>query len=338
MDREDALLSVRDLRVGFATDHGPVTAVDGISFDVPRGGILGIVGESGSGKSVTAHTLLRLLPQPMGRVLGGSVRFDGRDLLEIPDEAMHKVRAREIGMIFQEPMSSLNPVHRIARQLGEVFLTHLDISRDEARQRSIDMLRKVGIPAPEARADEYPHQLSGGMRQRVGIAMAMALNPKLLIADEPTTALDVTVQAQILDLLRQLQSQSRSSIILITHDLGVIAEICQEVCVMYAGRIVERASVRDIFRNPLHAYTRSLMNCIPGFNRERKTPLATIEGLVPSLAELKPGCRFAPRSGRPYTERDLMERPPFVEVSPGHWVEASRACVDADVLAQGGVR
>ena len=320
MDREDALLSVRDLRVGFATDHGPVTAVDGISFDVPRGGILGIVGESGSGKSVTAHTLLRLLPQPMGRVLGGSVRFDGRDLLEIPDEAMHKVRAREIGMIFQEPMSSLNPVHRIARQ------------------RSIDMLRKVGIPAPEARADEYPHQLSGGMRQRVGIAMAMALNPKLLIADEPTTALDVTVQAQILDLLRQLQSQSRSSIILITHDLGVIAEICQEVCVMYAGRIVERASVRDIFRNPLHAYTRSLMNCIPGFNRERKTPLATIEGLVPSLAELKPGCRFAPRSGRPYTERDLMERPPFVEVSPGHWVEASRACVDADVLAQGGVR
>lgn len=332
---EEPLLRVRDLRVGFQTARGLLTAVDGISFDVPKGKTLGLVGESGSGKSVTALSIMRLLPQPMGKILGGSIALNGMDLTQLPIEDMRLLRGNEIGMIFQEPLSALNPVHRIGKQLEEVYRTHAkwmkkhrDQSLADMTQDGINLLKKVGIPAPEQRYTEYPHQLSGGMRQRVVIAMALALSPSLIIADEPTTALDVTIQAQILDLLRTLQKQEGCSVIMITHDLGVIAEMCDEVAVMYAGRIVERAPVEQIFANPLHAYTKGLIHCIPSLNATRKTPLETISGMVPPLHELKPGCRFAPRSGHPYTEADLMVRPPFVEMEPQHWVEASAVCVD----------
>ena len=332
------LLDIRDLRTGFQTESGLLTAVDGISLSVEKGRVLGIVGESGSGKSVTAMSILRLLPQPSGRILGGQILFNGVDLTTLPLDEMRKVRGRQISMIFQEPMTALNPVHRIGRQMRECLKIHGVTDSAEQIRRCIEWLKKVGIPAPDVRINDYPHQLSGGMRQRVVIAMALLLNPQLVIADEPTTALDVTIQAQILDLLRQLKNELGTALILITHDLGVIAETCDDVAVMYAGRIVEKGPVREIFRSPLHLYTRRLMESIPGFNHARKSALPTIEGQVPSLSELKPGCRFAMRSGRPYTERDLMERPPFIEVSPGHWVEASRVCVDADVLAKGGVR
>jgi len=317
------LLEVRDLVAGFDTDEGRVVAVDGVSFDVPAGRTLGIVGESGCGKSVTALAVMRLLPQPMGHILGGTIRLDGEDLVTASDERMHAVRGNEIGMIFQEPMTALNPVHRIGEQIREVFLLHREISRKEAHERSIEILRKVGIPSPEIRAGEYPHQLSGGMRQRVVIAMALACNPRLVIADEPTTALDVTIQAQILDLLAQLREEMGMSMILITHDLGVIAETCDEVVVMYAGRVVERAPVEVIFENPLHAYTRGLLDSIPRLETPRKTILRTIPGVVPSLKDLPAGVRFAPRSGRPYTDDELRTRPPFKEIEPGHWVEYS---------------
>jgi oligopeptide/dipeptide ABC transporter ATP-binding protein len=317
------LLEVRDLVAGFDTDEGRVVAVDGVSFDVPAGRTLGIVGESGCGKSVSALAVMRLLPQPMGHILGGAIRLDGEDLVTASDERMHAVRGNEIGMIFQEPMTALNPVHRIGGQIREVFHLHREMSRREAHERSIEILRKVGIPSPEIRAGEYPHQLSGGMRQRVVIAMALACNPRLVIADEPTTALDVTIQAQILDLLEQLREELGMAMILITHDLGVIAETCDEVVVMYAGRVVERAPVEVIFENPLHAYTRGLLDSIPRLETPRKTMLRTIPGVVPALKDLPAGVRFAPRSGRAYTEDELRTRPPFKEVEPGHWVEYS---------------
>ena len=317
------VLEVRDLVVAFDTDEGRVVAVDGVSFDVPRGRTLGIVGESGCGKSVTALSIMRLLPQPMGRILGGSIRLDGEDLAGVSDRRLHEVRGGEIGMIFQEPMTALNPVLRIGEQIREVFRLHQPIGKKEAHDRAIEILRKVGIPAPEIRMHEYPHQLSGGMRQRVVIAMALACRPKLVIADEPTTALDVTIQAQILDLLKDLQAELRMSVILITHDLGVIAETCDEVVVMYAGRVVERAPVEAIFHRPLHAYTKGLLDSIPRLDTPRKTPLATIPGMVPSLKDLPAGVRFAARSGRPFTEEELRVRPPFREVQPGHWVEYS---------------
>lgn len=324
----DAVLRVENLVVGFDTDAGHLTAVDGISFEVPRGKTLGIVGESGSGKSVTALSIMRLLPQPMGKITGGAIYFEGKNLAEIPLAEMRKIRGNRIGMVFQEPMSALNPVHRIGRQLAEVILLHNAIAKKEANARAVELLKKVGIPAAEERMLAYPHQLSGGMRQRVVIAMALACNPDLLICDEPTTALDVTIQAQILDLLKSLQRELKMSIILITHDLGVIAENCDEVAVMYAGRIVEKTSVLRLFSSPRHAYTQALIHAIPSLDSQPKTRLPAIEGMVPGLAELKPGCRFAPRSGRPYTEEDLLVRPPFIEISPGHWVEASRVCVE----------
>jgi peptide/nickel transport system ATP-binding protein len=308
MNNDDILLTVENLTVGFANEKGGVlTAVDGVSFQVRKGRTLGIVGESGSGKSVTAFSLMRLLPRPAGRILGGKAMFKGRDLTALPIADMRTVRGREIAMVFQEPMTALNPLHTVGRQLKEVFELHTDLPSSEIDARCLDLLRKVGIPAPEQRMKEYPHKLSGGMRQRVVIAMALALRPDLLICDEPTTALDVTIQAQILELIKSLQTEYGMSGILITHDLGVIAENCDDVAVMYAGRIVEIAPP--------------------------KSKLETIEGIVPGLADLKPGCRFAPRSGRPYTEEDLTVRPPFLEVSPGHWVEGSRVCVDAGVLA-----
>jgi peptide/nickel transport system ATP-binding protein len=321
----EPLLQVRDLITAFDTDAGLVRAVDQVSFEIERGKTLGIVGESGCGKSVTAMSIVRLLPQPAGKILQGEVNFKGRDLTRLKPEEIRKVRGNEIGVIFQEPMTALNPVHRIGKQLAECFLVHKGMSKKDAWAAGVEMLRLVKIPAPELRAGDYPHQLSGGMRQRVVIAMALALRPDLVIADEPTTALDVTVQAQILDLMKRLQAEMGMSLVLITHDLGVIAETCDEVVVMYAGRVVERAPVKELFARPLHAYTRGLLASIPRMETQRKTVLPVIPGMVASLKDLVPGCRFCQRMTRQNSHL-LRERPPFIEVSPGHWVEACPTC------------
>lgn len=320
----EPLLQVRDLITAFDTDGGLIRAVDQVSFEVGRGKTLGIVGESGCGKSVTAMSLVRLLPQPAGKILQGEVNFKGRDLTRVKPEEMRKIRGNEIGVIFQEPMTALNPVHRIGKQLSECFLLHKKMSKKQAWEAAIEMLRLVKIPAPELRAGDYPHQLSGGMRQRVVIAMALACRPDLIIADEPTTALDVTVQAQILDLMKRLQAEMGMSVILITHDLGVIAETCDDVVVMYGGRVVERAPVKELFAKPLHAYTRGLLASIPRMETERKTKLPVIPGMVASLKDFVPGCRFCQRMER--QGLTLRERPPFIEASPGHWVEACPIC------------
>ena len=321
----EPLLQVRDLITAFDTDAGLVRAVDQVSFKIERGKTLGIVGESGCGKSVTAMSIVRLLPQPAGKILQGEVNFKGRDLTRLKREEIRKVRGNEIGVIFQEPMTALNPVHRIGKQLAECFLVHKGMSKKDAWAAGVEMLRFVKIPAPELRAGDYPHQLSGGMRQRVVIAMALALRPDLVIADEPTTALDVTVQAQILDLMKRLQAEMGMSLMLITHDLGVIAETCDEVVVMYAGRVVERAPVKELFARPLHAYTRGLLASIPRMETPRKTVLPVIPGMVASLKDLVPGCRFCQRMDR-QNSKLLRERPPFIEVSTGHWVEACPTC------------
>jgi oligopeptide/dipeptide ABC transporter ATP-binding protein len=323
MPSGEPLLSVRNLSVGFQGESGLLQAVDKISFDLPRGRTIGLVGESGCGKSVTALSLLRLLPQPAGRILDGQVLFEGRDLVKLPLAEMHKIRGARIGMIFQEPMAALNPVQTIGRQLTEVYRLHLDISAAEALRRAVEMLGKVGIPSPEIRVREYPHQLSGGMRQRVGIAMALACGPQLLIADEPTTALDVTIQAQILALIEQLQKEMGLAVILITHDLGVIAETCEEVIVMYAGRIAEQAPVEALFTRPRHPYTRGLLASIPRLATPRKTRLTTIEGVVPNLRDLPAGCRFQNRC--PYAEpRCAAAAPPLETTEDGHQVACIR--------------
>jgi len=324
-DRE-VLLEVKDLSVSFASDEGEVEALDRVSFAIKKGQNLGLVGESGCGKSVSAFSIMRLLPKPTGMITHGEILLGAKDLLSLSTDDMRKVRGNEIGMIFQEPMNALNPVQKIGDQIAEVFLLHQNVSKSQAWQLAVDMLGEVGIPAAEIRALDYPHQLSGGMRQRVVIAMALACTPKLIIADEPTTALDVTVQAQILDLLKILQKKKGSSILLITHDLGVIAETCDEVCVMYAGRIVERASTKALFENPVHAYTRGLLSSIPRMDGTPKKKLTTIPGIVPPLSQLEQGCRFAPRSGLPHPEDALRIRPPFKEIQPGHWVEACPLC------------
>lgn len=321
------ILQVENLITAFDTDAGRMTAVDGISFDVPKGKTLGIVGESGCGKSVTAFSITRLLPQPHGQILGGSIRFEGRDLAALPVEEMQRIRGNHISMIFQEPMTALNPVQTIGKQLAEAILLHTKCGKAEVLSRSIDMMKKVRIPAPEQRLNEYPHQLSGGMRQRIMIAMALINTPKLLIADEPTTALDVTVQAQILELIADLQKEMGMSVVLITHDLGVIAEVCDEVAVMYAGRIVERASVFALFANPRHAYTQGLLESIPRLDSKPKTLLKAIPGNVPGIADFKPGCRFAERSGREHSQAQLTTRPAFIEIAPNHFVENCPACV-----------
>jgi oligopeptide/dipeptide ABC transporter ATP-binding protein len=326
MTMSDPLLQVHDLITAFDTDKGLIRAVDRVSFEVPQGKTVGIVGESGCGKSVTAMSVLRLLPQPMGKVLQGKVTFKGRDLLNASPKELRKIRGNEIGVIFQEPMTALNPVQRIGKQLSECFLLHKKMNRRQAWEASIEMLRKVRIPSPELRAGDYPHQLSGGMRQRVVIAMALACRPNLLIADEPTTALDVTVQAQILDLIKQLQAEMGMSVILITHDLGVIAETCDEVVVMYAGRVVERAPVRELFARPLHAYTRGLLASIPTLETPPKSILPVIPGMVAGLADLVPGCRYCQRMGRGGAV--LQERPEFEEIDPGHWVETCPNCFE----------
>ncbi|MCB1092324.1 MAG: ABC transporter ATP-binding protein [Verrucomicrobiae bacterium] len=323
------LLEVCDLSTAFdSEDHGRLVAVDGVSFEVERGMTLGLVGESGCGKSVTALSVTQLLPQPAGKIVGGSIRFKDRNLVGASAETLYDVRGDEIGMIFQEPMTALNPVQRIGKQVSEVFLLHTEMSKAEAWRASVEVLSKVGIPAPEIRMTEYPHQLSGGMRQRVMIAMALGCKPDLLIADEPTTALDVTVQAQILDLMKSLQAEMGMAIILITHDLGVIAETCDEVVVMYAGRIVERAPVKELFAHPRHAYTRGLLRSIPRLDQERKTRLPIIEGNVPALEAMPTGCRFSTRAPKTHDEAARTVRPPYEEISPGHWVEKCPFCFE----------
>ena len=327
MSNASSILQVSNLVTGFDTDAGRMIAVDGVSFEVPQGKTLGIVGESGCGKSVTAFSITRLLPQPHGKILGGSITFGGKDLVTLPHEEMRKLRGKDISMIFQEPMTALNPVQTIGKQLAEAILLHDEKCKpSEVLARSIDMMKKVRIPAPDQRLNEYPHQLSGGMRQRAMIAMALINSPKLLIADEPTTALDVTVQAQILALIADLQKEMGMSVVLITHDLGVIAEVCDEVVVMYAGRIVERARVHELFANARHAYTRGLLDSIPKLESRPKSKLKAIPGNVPSIADFKPGCRFAERSGKEHTAEQLNTRPAFTEVSSNHWVENCPIC------------
>jgi peptide/nickel transport system ATP-binding protein len=323
----DALLEVDDLTTYFFTRDGVVRAVEGVSFRVMRGEVLAIVGESGCGKSVTSLSIMRLIASPPGRTVRGRVLFEGRDLLALPEPEMRKIRGNAISMIFQEPMTSLNPVLTIGRQVAEALVLHRGMSREQALARSIELLREVRIPAPERRVNQYPHQLSGGMRQRVMIAMALACAPRLLIADEPTTALDVTIQAQILDLMRELSQKTGAAIVLITHDLGVVAEMAERVVVMYAGRKVEEASVADLFARPRHPYTRGLLDSIPklrgagvGNAGERGTRrrLAEIAGTVPSLSEPITGCAFAPR-GHFATARCRAESPVLEQKAAAHF-------------------
>ena len=318
----EVILSVRDLVTTFDTDAGRLTAVDGVSFDVRRGRTLGIVGESGCGKSVTALSIMRLLPQPMGQIRGGRILFEGRDLATLPPAELHRIRGGRIGMIFQEPMTALNPVQPIGRQLSEVFLLHRTRDPAEAWRRGTEMLRKVGIPAPDIRMGEYPHQLSGGMRQRVVIAMALACEPAVVIADEPTTALDVTIQAQILELMQALQRDLGLAVVLITHDLGVIAETCDDVIVMYAGRVAESGPVAAIFDRPAHPYTRGLLDSIPRLEGTRKARLRVIEGMVPGLRDLPAGCRFQNRC--PHRVDRCATAPALEAVGPGHEVACHR--------------
>ena len=295
----DALLSIRNLTTAFQTDAGRLRAVDDVSFDIGRSQTLAVVGESGCGKSVTALSVMRLVPSPPGVIERGEIHFEGRNLLALSEKEMRGVRGAQISMIFQEPMTSLNPVYSVGSQIMEAVRVHRSVGRREARDRAVEMLQLVGIPSPRERVDAYPHELSGGMRQRVMIAMALSCDPKLLIADEPTTALDVTIQAQILELLRKLQDRLGMSIIFITHDLGVVAEFATDVVVMYAGRVVETGAVAKLFRDPLHPYTRGLLASVPPLDASRApgtpTRLPTIDGVVPRLTDLPPGCRFAER-------------------------------------------
>jgi len=310
------LLRVRNLVTSFRTDAGALRAVDQVSFDVPSGATVALVGESGCGKSVTALSILRLVASPPGRIESGAIELEGRDLLQLPEREMRAVRGNAVSMIFQEPMTSLNPVYTAGWQIIEAIRLHQKKSRRDARARAVELLRLVGIPEPETNVDAYPHQLSGGQRQRVMIAMALACEPKLLIADEPTTALDVTIQAQILELLRELQQRLSMSILLITHDLGVVAENATQVVVMYAGRVVENAPVRELFARPMHPYTRGLLESMPRPGAHAGRRLRTIEGVVPDLRKLPPGCRFADRCPM-RVDRCDREEPPLAEVAPG---------------------
>jgi peptide/nickel transport system ATP-binding protein len=318
-----ALLEVEHLRTCFKTDAREVAVVDDISFSVDAGEVLALVGESGCGKSVTSLSIMGLLPKGIGRVAQGSIRFDGTDLLRLPQEKLRELRGSRIAMVFQEPMTSLNPAFTIGRQLTEALLCHRDIDEEEAQRQATDMLRRVGMPSPELRMRAYPHNLSGGMRQRVMIAMAMICSPSLLIADEPTTALDVTIQAQTLELMRALRKQTGTAIILVTHDLGVVAELADRVAVMYAGRIVETAPVADLYAEPQHPYTIGLLACAPRME-ERRERFITIEGMVPPPAARPVGCAFAARC--PFViERCRAEDPPLMEIRPGQQAACWRA-------------
>ena len=322
-----SLLEVRNLTTAFQTERGELTAVEDVSFDLNEGEILGIVGESGSGKSVTALTIMGLLPQPPARIVGGSIRFAGDELTSLTEARMERIRGSGISMVFQEPMTSLNPVFTIGEQIMETLRAHERIGAREQHARAIAMLDKVGIASAARRMADYPHQLSGGQRQRVMIAIALACNPKLLIADEPTTALDVTIQAQVLDLLMDLRDEFGMAIIVITHNMGVIAETADRVLVMYAGRIVEQATVADLFERPRHPYSRGLLSCVPTLEQDQSR-LVAIPGALPEPSRRPPGCRFAPRC-RHRIEACRAAIPPLVEAEPGHFA----ACIRATELA-----
>jgi peptide/nickel transport system ATP-binding protein len=326
------LLEIKNLRTYFYTDDGVARSVDGVSYEVDRGETLGVVGESGCGKSVTALSIMRLIPDPPGKITGGEILYNGTNLLKLSEEQMREIRGNDISMIFQEPMTSLNPVFNIGHQIDEAVILHQKVSKAEARNRAIEMLRLVGIPAPEQRYHEYPHQLSGGMRQRVMIAMALSCNPALLIADEPTTALDVTVQAQILELITKLQEELGMGMIMITHDLGVIAEVSDRVAVMYAAKIVEYSTADEIFYNAKHPYTIGLLKSIPRLG-EKVERLATIEGTVPSPTNFPVGCHFCTRCAYA-DELCWNDEPPLVEIETGHLA----ACWHVDKVAANEVR
>jgi oligopeptide/dipeptide ABC transporter ATP-binding protein len=316
----EPLLRIRGLRTYFYTESGVAKAVDGVDLDIRKGEVLGLVGESGSGKSVTALSVLRLIPQPPGRIVSGEILYNGRDLLKLSWDEIRALRGNDISMVFQEPMTSLNPVFTVGMQMTEVILAHERVSRNEAERRSIAMLNEVGIPDAEARMKQYPHNLSGGMRQRVMIAMALALNPSLLIADEPTTALDVTIQAQILDLMLELKARrAGAAILLITHNLAVVAETCDRVAVMYGGKIQEVAPVEALFRNPLHPYTKGLLGSIPSVDGPKAERLTVIPGTVPDIHHLPIGCKFVRRC--PYRFEPCPDiEPPLIEIEPDHLV------------------
>ena len=332
MTTDTPLLEVKGLRTEFRTGGSSFAAVDGISFSLAPGETLGIVGESGCGKSVTSLSIMRLVPNPPGRITAGEIRLEGRNLLDLPESDMRAVRGDDIAMIFQEPMTSLIPVQTVGDQIIEAVQLHRSLSAAAARARALEMLQLVKIPSPETRLDEYPHQLSGGMRQRVMIAMALACDPKLLIADEPTTALDVTIQAQILDLLRDLRERTGAAIMLITHDLGVVAELAHRVIVMYAGRIVEEAPVGLLFSDPQHPYTLGLLGSIPRLGSDGDERLTAIEGVVPNPYALPPGCRFSPRCPLA-DEKCRAEQPALREIVPGHRAACWKAPLDL-ILAE----
>ena len=335
MGMTENILEIKGLVTAFDTEAGEIHAVDDVTFSVPKGSTLGLVGESGCGKSVTALSVMRLLPKPAGRIKSGQILFDGRDIVTLPVEKLREIRGRRISMIFQEPMTALNPVHRIGKQISEVFHLHFPhMSKQEIADACVEMLRKVGIPEPVQRMREYPHQLSGGMRQRVMIAMALACKPDILIADEPTTALDVTIQAQILTLIKKLQTETGMSVIFITHDLGVIAEICDRVVVMYAGRIAETGPVNKIFQNPAHPYTQGLLSSIPRMDTPRKTRLSIIKGIVPSLYDLPEGCRFQNRC--PCVQDICKTQPEMKTVGEEHFAACHFSEKGLGVRVQGG--
>jgi len=316
----EVLLSIRGLRTYFYTERGIAKAVDGVDLDIHRGEVLGLVGESGSGKSVTALSILRLIPDPPGKIVGGEILYGGRNLLTLPWDQIRNIRGNDISMVFQEPMTSLNPVFTIGRQLTEVIHAHETATNEQAEARAIEMLTEVGIPDPASRMTQYPHNLSGGQRQRVMIAMALLLNPALLIADEPTTALDVTIQAQILDLMMEMKAKrAGASILLITHNLAVVAETCDRVAVMYGGKVQEVAPVEELFRNPLHPYTRGLLGSIPRTDGRRAGRLVVIPGNVPDVLDLPVGCKFVTRCKDRFEPCPDSE-PPLIEETPGHWV------------------
>ena len=318
MSQAETILEIKDLCVEFQTVEGVVHAVDHLNYTLHKGEKLGIVGESGSGKSVSSLGMMQLIPNPPGRITGGEILYHGKDLVKASEKEMQKIRGNEISMIFQEPMNSLNPIIKCGKQIAESLRLHRGMKKKEAMEEAVRMMRAVGIANPEVRAHEYPHQMSGGMRQRVMIAMALACQPQILIADEPTTALDVTIQAQILDLIRELNESMGTSVVFITHDLGVVSEPCDTVIVMYTGHIVEQAPVKELFESPKHPYTKGLLNAIPKITRERN-PLETIEGMVPNPTERIEGCSFSPRC--PYaTDQCRKAEPPMAELSDGRLV------------------
>jgi peptide/nickel transport system ATP-binding protein/oligopeptide transport system ATP-binding protein len=316
-EERPVVLELKNLQTYFYTDMGVAKSVDGVSYKVRQGQTLGVVGESGCGKSVTAKSIMGLIPQPPGKIVGGEILFEGRDLTKFSIEELRKVRGKDISMIFQEPMTSLNPVYTVGDQIMEMILNHEDVTEQEARTRAIKLLEEVGIPSPEKRVDDYPHNMSGGMRQRVMIAMSLACSPKLLLADEPTTALDVTIQAQILDLMNKLQEERNTAIVMITHDLGVVAETCDHVVVMYAGHVAENADVFTLFENPCHPYTIALFKSIPDLSGDGGR-LFTIDGMVPSAYDFPEGCRFKARC--PFATDQCNTRPEMEEIAPEHYI------------------